>query len=133
MERIQNMVLNNIRNIARLDSYPNHQLRVVNGSSCVPEIIHESRYFSPLCRIVTGDSRLSVLDAIEYNIILLTSMLDTSDGLYQDIYPLLDRFERGINSISQRYENDMNVFTKIEKIMSNWNTLGTSIRTKIDK
>jgi len=125
MERIQVMVLNNIRNIARLDVFPNHQLRVVNGSSCVPEILHESRYLSPLCRIFTGDSRLSVLDAIEYNVILLTSMIDT---LSMEVLPLLDKFESGINTILKRYENDMDVFTKIERILSKWHTLRSNIQ-----
>ena len=128
MDRVRIILLDNIRNVARLEQYPTHQLRVVNQASCLPEILHESRMFSSFVRLLSGDSRRIVLAAIEQTLRFVTEGVHYSAEFQQDIVRHKDRFERGMAALQTHYERDMYVTMVIDRILYTWRLLVLSFR-----
>jgi hypothetical protein len=132
MIRIRGILLDNIRNIARLEHFPTHQLRVVNPSSCLPEILHESRTLSSVMRLVSGDSRKGVLTAIEQTLLFISEGLQYSVEFQRDIARYEDTFERGLTALKTHYERDMYVTMVIDRILHSWRNIIHSLQMEED-
>lgn len=120
MDDIRNIILDNIRTVSRLEQYPTHKLRVIHQQSCVPEILHESRYLPSITRRISQDSRIGVLVAIEQTIRFLRDDSIMNDEFQTDIQQYKERFNKGMSALQLRYEEDMHVTTTIERIMADW-------------
>ncbi len=120
MERIRNTVLENIRMVGLLTSYPNHRLRILDTCSCVPRIEHETRSMQFVCRFATGDSRVVVLDAIERSVLIIKDCVSHGTEFHRDLKCLDTLFLRGLKTIAIRYENDIGVLSQVEYIGVLW-------------
>lgn len=123
MERIRITLLDNIRNVAWLEKYPTHQLRAFNHTSCVPEILHEARPMASIARMLSGDSRKTVLSAIEQTLLLIVDGMPTTSSFIETICIYKNRFVRGVSTLQTHYENDMYVTTVIDRILSVWSQI----------
>jgi hypothetical protein len=121
MDRLRSILLDNVRNIARLEHYPTHRLRILHGASCVPEILHEARVLSSVGRLFSGDSRKTVLVAIEQTIQFLVENVSSSPPRFrEELREYTTKFLGGLTAIQAHYAIDMDVVTVIERIRSVW-------------
>jgi len=117
------VLMDNIRNVARLETHPTHQLRVTNNASCIPEIHHESRMFTSMVRMLSGDSRATILSAIERTLELTADQVQQNTAFRDRVVPYNAPFEKGVRILQTFYERDMSVLTIIDRILQRWGTL----------
>lgn len=123
MERVRVTILDNIRNVSWLELYPTHQLRALNQSSCVPEILHEARHIPSLTRMLSGDSRRTILAAIEQTLVLIMEGLPVTVSFIETVRTHQTKFVRGVSTLQTHYENDMYVTMVIGRILSVWSQI----------
>lgn len=124
MDRFLGKATDNIRNIARLSQFPNRQLRVEHAHSCLPEILYESRTFAPMVRMLTGDSRRTVLEALERTIDFVLDISKISNVHFiREIKELDAGFRSGLEAFRMHYESDMYVAMVYERIVARWSSL----------
>ena len=133
MQRLCTILLDNIRNVSHMETYPTHKLRILHQDSCLPEILHENRGFSSFRRILTYDSRIVVLEAIERTLQFILDITQLGEQFTLMLREYASRFERGVATLNTYYEKDMYVTMVIERILATWKQIMGRVACDIER
>ena len=117
MERTRDVIISNIQSMSQLALSPTHQLRVLNATSCLPEIVHETRFLPGMFRLWTGDSRRTIIQAVKVTLDFIEA------GVLNDRQITLNtkvHCEQGLRVLRNRYEDDINTCMLVDALIIRW-------------
>ena len=136
---INDVIESNLLVVAQLTTHPNNQLRVIGDYA----LVHEQRMVTWFVRRVTGDSRVRIINVLQWTTSgindLVNTFIDTKKdtNTYNNYKKLLLRicnhqqdFIGGIEILQQTY-GDVNVNVELQTAMDNFNHAMTNLSPHI--
>lgn len=122
-------ILKSLISVSRLRQHPTHMLRTdAQGSTALPVIVHENRTLLSITRLLSGDSRINIVNAIETTLAIVRDVirLETNDTppylttFRREIAILNDQFIDGLTTLEKHYESDVSVCISVQSMQTKW-------------
>jgi hypothetical protein len=117
MERTRDVIISNVQSVSQLALSPTHQLRVLNATSCLPEIVHETRFLPAMIRVWTGDSRHTIIQAFKVTLDFIEAGVLTDRYISPNVKI---HCEQGLRVLRNRYEDDINTCMLVDALILRW-------------
>ena len=125
MDKLLEVLLQNIGVVAKLVDYPTHSIRILSDiDAIVPILSHESRSFRGIQRYLSNDGRERVCRAIDTTLALIEDYIALPPCRL--LLPFVQRlttitqFPTGAQAFARLYETDVTVALYVDAYSSRW-------------